>query len=104
MRFLNVQVRVGDEIGIMSGFEYEGKLWLAPVWSESKSLQISKPDYLFRFDNRSHTKHTNDPEGIDYTLNEQLPKGFPDGETSLGFEVVLAPDVSISTSGGESSH
>ena len=104
IKFLNVRVRVGDNIGVMPGLEYEGKLWLAPVWSDTASLQISKPDVLYRFDNRQHTKHTNPLDGIEYTLNGQLPANFPDGESSQGFEVAQAPDISVSIPSVQSSH
>ena len=102
IKFIKVLVRIGDAVGEMTGLEYEGKLWLAPIWSDSKSLEVSKPDCLYRFDNHLYT--ASHQFGTDYVLNEQLPEGFPDGDTSNGFEALLEPDITVERPNSDSIH
>ena len=99
---MSATVRVDDTIGTMTAIEYQGKLWLVPAWLESRSLKISKPERMIRFDNLHHLKTPNDE--TQFFVSEQLTVSLVDGETTEGFEVLVEPDIEFPFRGDEPNH
>lgn len=89
-----VAVMCENSVLNVDGMSYENKLWLVPKWLDYPLEKMSKPERMIRFDNlpfdqlEANSLH-------DFLLQEPIPKAVLDGETTAGFEVLLAENISF---------
>lgn len=90
-----VRVFIEDEIGTCDGIEWQGKLWLVPLWIDSKGSPGSTPLRAIRFDTLPH--RSVNFEGLRYWIDAPLPKSLFSTEgpsTPMpGFEVEVMPGI-----------
>ena len=80
--------------------QYEGGLWLVPLWSEPQTDGLIYPNRLIRMDKLRHQPMpVGNQFGADYTLNVPLPKGLFDPEIPKElegkFDVVEKPNLGV---------
>lgn len=79
--------------------EHEGKLWLVPQWLDVPAKGVSKPRRIVRMDSLAHQPMTNPAYGMDYILNDYMPKAVLDGtappEQASQYEIVELPEIEI---------
>ena len=89
-----------DKIGELltcDSIEYLGGLWLVSAWLESTDDKERYPERIIRFD---LARYQDEPFGVHRcVLNDPVPKELLSGPSrSLPpFEVVVAPDIRVST-------
>jgi hypothetical protein len=77
--------------------EYEGKMWLVPVWLDSETKGISMPARIICLDNLPHQKIQ---EGTDYhfVLNCPIPRSIVGGKNQNHKEIFIVierPNISL---------
>ena len=87
-----VAVMCENSILNVDGMTYEKKLWLVPKWLHYPLEKMSKPERMIRFDNLPFDSI--DGNSLhDFLLQEPIPRAVLDGETTEGFEVLLAENI-----------
>jgi hypothetical protein len=91
---------VGSDTGTIykcDTIEHEGKLWLVPQWLDVPAKGVRKPRRLIRMDSLPHQPMTNPAYGLDYILNDGIPKAVLEGtapsEQADEFEIVDLPEI-----------
>jgi len=105
VRLFKVAVMVDDRLGTCPAVEYEGAVWLVPKWLPLPNEQGAKPERMIRLDQFRYQRF--DPPatgpgpvaGIDFAINDPLPKALFDGELSsqltARYIVLDKPDVTF---------
>ena len=88
------------------GIAHEGKLWLVPHWLDVPGQGLTRPVRLIRFDQLAHQRSQGAKDGIEYVVNEPIPKALFDIRTpkitAPRFEVVDLPELAIPRSASKS--
>jgi hypothetical protein len=86
----------GNAIEPIDTIEFEGKLWLVPLWNDRKGQAKTQPKRLIRLDSLEYQK---EPPSSPYqfALSQKLPKSvFSDQfqqQEGESFEVLESPDI-----------
>ncbi len=85
------------QICAMDTIEFEGKMWLVPVWLDNREEGFSYPARIILLDTLPHEKSRSPLE--DFLLTDPLPKAVFDGqvppESELDYVVVERPDIQV---------
>jgi hypothetical protein len=96
MNIFKTMVSDGTSIFPMDTVEYEGGLWLVPLWLEAPETGWQTPARIIRMDILPHRK-LGPPFPADYTLPAPIPKGVLDGTTpsqqARGYVVIDHPAI-----------
>lgn len=97
-----LRVAVGsDGGGILKcdAIEYEGKLWLVPHWLDVPAKGVTKPRRIIRMDTLRYQPMKNPAYGVDYILNDYMPKAVLEGtappEQARQYEIVELSEIEI---------
>jgi hypothetical protein len=86
----------GKEIAPVPTIEYQGGLWLAPLWIEDQETKQRWPARIIRMDTLPHAKLV-PPQPWDYQLLDPIPRGVLDGtiapSEARGFVVIDRPEI-----------
>ena len=86
VKILKCLVCLSDgHVGLCDGIEYEGKLWLVPVWRSHPTEPYATPERIIRFDNFPHQCGF-EGEDLDYQ-NIQIPISDADLYGSLPLQI-----------------
>lgn len=89
-----VAVMCENSVLNVDGMLYENKLWLVPKWLDYPLEKMSKPERMIRFDVLPFDQ-LQENSLHDFLLQEPIPKAVLDGETTDGFEVLLAENITF---------
>jgi hypothetical protein len=90
----------GGALHAADTIRYEGGLWIVLTWSKSQTEELVMPTRIIRIDTLRHqTMAAGNHYGVDFVLNEPLPKGlFEDkipAELVGKYDVVERPDIKV---------
>lgn len=90
----------GGALHAADTIRYEGGLWIVSMWSQSEAKELVMPTRIIRIDTLRHqTMAAGNHYGVDFVLNEPLPRGLFDDnipqELVGKFDVVERPDIKI---------
>ena len=98
MKIIKIMISDGSRIGPIDAIEYEGEMWLVPVWIESPSAGWKKPERIVRLHPKRFQRM---PPGsqADFFVPLPIPKAVLSGhvpsELSAEYKVVEAPQIQI---------
>ena len=91
---LVVAVMCESSVLTVDGLSYDNKLWLVPNWLDYPQEGMSRPERMIRFDNLP-LDQLEENSLYDFLLQEPVPRDVLDGKTTLGFEVLLAENITF---------
>ncbi len=92
----------GGSLHVAKTIRYEGGLWIVLSWSQQQADGLIMPTRIIRIDKLPHQKMAaGNHYGVDFILNDPLPKGLFDGQIPIPhelegkFDIVEQPDIKI---------
>jgi hypothetical protein len=96
MKILITMVSDGASLLPLDTIEYEGGLWLVPLWIATQDGERLQPARIIRLDSLPHTK-LGPPQPFDFQLLSPIPKGVLDGTASplvmQRYDVIESPAI-----------
>ncbi len=96
----------GGSLHVAKTIRYEGGLWIVLSWSQQQADGLIMPTRIIRIDKLPHQEMAaGNHYGVDFVLNDPLPKGLFDRQIAIPqefegkFDVVEQPDIKIRPSG-----
>jgi hypothetical protein len=89
-----VAVMCENSVLNVDGLRYKEKLWLVPRWLDYPLEKMSKPERMIRFDTLPFQELTENSLH-DFLLQQPIPKAVLGCETTEGFEVRLADEITF---------
>jgi len=91
---LRATILYDEGIGKIDVIEHDSKLWLVPVWNEIPEKKSLVPAIMIRLDTLRHSG-PHQKGDTQYTVNNPIPMSALRGEPTVGYEVVLEPNILV---------
>ncbi len=96
----------GGSLHVAKTMRYEGGLWIVLSWSQQQAVGLIMPTRIIRIDKLPRQEMAaGNHYGVDFVLNDPLPKGLFDRQIPIPrelegkFDIVEQPDIKIRPSG-----